>query len=240
MTFSEIDNWAEFVETHRGRVFRIALRILGSVQDAEDVTQEVFIAAFEKTDKHVVRSWGGLLVRIVMNRAFDRLRKRVEMLTLESIEIPGSDDPIEGLIAREFEDALHGLVRDLPDQQATIFSMRVFESMSVQEVADALGISCNAVSVAMLKARKALLESIISLADVSSPTGVQHRGVTHVPTGDKSFGTVPSDSGHKPDLPLHQGSTPTAPSRRSELLIALVMGIVLGAAVFALSSYLRS
>jgi DNA-directed RNA polymerase specialized sigma24 family protein len=76
MTESELPNWDRIIERHADRVFRVALRILGSVQDAEDVSQDVFTEAFQLHSAGPVRSWIGLLVRLATLRSLDRLRRK--------------------------------------------------------------------------------------------------------------------------------------------------------------------
>ena len=53
-------NWNVIVERHAERVFRIAYRILGSVHDAEDVSQIVFTEALRVQADGPVQSWTGL------------------------------------------------------------------------------------------------------------------------------------------------------------------------------------
>lgn len=59
MTEQELPDWDRIVERHAQRVFRVALRILGSVQDAEDVSQDVFVEAFKSFRHGPVQSWIG-------------------------------------------------------------------------------------------------------------------------------------------------------------------------------------
>ncbi|HEU4941117.1 MAG TPA: sigma-70 family RNA polymerase sigma factor, partial [Candidatus Eisenbacteria bacterium] len=62
----------ELVRLHLGRVFGIVLRVLGQREDAEDVTQEVFLAVLEKIDTYDSRRpFEPWLYRIAMNRALN-------------------------------------------------------------------------------------------------------------------------------------------------------------------------
>ena len=75
MTDGELPDWDRIVERHAKRVFRVAMRILRSVQDAEDVSQDVFTEAFQLHKAGPVQSWTGLLVRLATLRSLDRLRR---------------------------------------------------------------------------------------------------------------------------------------------------------------------
>jgi RNA polymerase sigma-70 factor (ECF subfamily) len=76
-------DWSSIVHANVGIVMNAALRVLGSVQDAEDVTQDVFLEAFRKWDAVDGNSWPGLLRRMAVCRALDVLRSRKKLTSLE-------------------------------------------------------------------------------------------------------------------------------------------------------------
>lgn len=152
-------DWDEIVEEHAERVFRIAYRILGSVHDAEDVSQDVFTEAMSIQKAGPVRTWTGLMVRLATVRSIDRLRKvrkQPQALPSSDIEPSGAHRPEEESIAAELATWLRGEIRTLPDQQAAVFSLAYFEQLSRNEIASALDITPEAASTTLYKARKKL------------------------------------------------------------------------------------
>jgi len=152
-------DWGKVIEKHAERVFRIAYRILGSVHDAEDVSQDVFTEAMAVHEAGPIRTWTGLMVRLATVRSIDRLRKnqgRPESLPSDNISPSATQRPEQELIAAELATWLRGEIRLLPDQQAAIFSLAYFEQLSRNEIATALGVSPEAVSTTLYKARKKL------------------------------------------------------------------------------------
>jgi RNA polymerase sigma-70 factor (ECF subfamily) len=152
-------DWGKVIEKHAERVFRIAYRILGSVHDAEDVSQDVFTEAMAVHKAGPVRTWTGLMVRLATVRSIDRLRKeqgRLEPLASANVNPSATQRPDQELIAAELATWLRGEIRMLPDQQAAIFSLAYFEQLSRNEIATALNVSPEAVSTTLYKARKKL------------------------------------------------------------------------------------
>lgn len=152
-------DWGKVIEKHAERVFRIAYRILGSVHDAEDVSQEVFTQAMAVHQNGPIRTWTGLMVRLATVRSIDRLRREQKNPEpLPSVEANSAETqrPDQELIAAELADWLRGEIRMLPDQQAAIFSLAYFEQLSRNEIATALDVSPEAVSTTLYKARKKL------------------------------------------------------------------------------------
>jgi RNA polymerase sigma-70 factor, ECF subfamily len=160
MASSESPDWDRIVERHAERVFRVALRILGSVQDAEDVSQDVFTEAFQLHRRGPVQTWTGLLVRLATLRSLDRLRRNRPTIELRECDRMSTVEPFEEVAAAELADWLRKAITQLPDQQATVFVMVHFERLTRDEVSTTLGVSPESVSTALYKARQRLLEQL--------------------------------------------------------------------------------
>jgi RNA polymerase sigma-70 factor (ECF subfamily) len=152
----ESQDWNQIVERHAHRVLRVALRVLGSVQDAEDVTQEVFVEAFRLSQISTVRCWTGLLVRLATLRSLDRLRRARTGANLRESDRITLIEPFHEAAAAELADRLRQAIGQLPDQQAAVFVMHHFDGLSRDEISTALEISAEAVSTALYKARQRL------------------------------------------------------------------------------------
>jgi RNA polymerase sigma-70 factor (ECF subfamily) len=155
-----IPDWSWIVQTHGGRVFGVAMRILGSVQDAEDVSQDVFLEACEIYSAGAVQSWAGLLVRLATLRSLDLRRRHRPTAELFERDCTASSDPAARLIRNELAESLSSAVIRLPDKQATVFIMSCYEEMARDEIAGVLRISPEAVSTLLYKARQRLAEDL--------------------------------------------------------------------------------
>jgi RNA polymerase sigma-70 factor (ECF subfamily) len=151
-------------------VFSTAWRILGHAADTEDVVQDVFLEAYQLQLRQPVRSWEGLLRRLAACRALDRLRRRQRAAPLEALALPGpSADPADAAIGRELAERLRQALAQLPEREAAVFSLRYFEDLSHQAIADALNISPGAAATALHKAR-ARLRALLT----ETPSGDRH------------------------------------------------------------------
>ena len=153
-------DWTGIVERHAERVFRIAYRILGSVHDAEDVAQIVFVEAQRVHKAGPVQSWSGLFARLATTRAIDCLRRRRKSVSISENDHVTNTGPHENVVGSELADWLRGAAAKLPEQQASVFSLSHFEQLSRNEVAAILNISPETVSTALYKARQGLLEQL--------------------------------------------------------------------------------
>jgi RNA polymerase sigma factor (sigma-70 family) len=160
MADGELPDWDRIVERHAKRVFRVALRILGSVQDTEEVSQDVFAEAFRLHTKGPIQSWTGLLVRLATLRSLDRLRRNRPSVELREGDRISRVGPFEEAAAEELAQWLRKAMTQLPDQQATVFAMFHFEHLSREDVSATLGVSPETVSTALYKARQRLLSQL--------------------------------------------------------------------------------
>jgi RNA polymerase sigma-70 factor (ECF subfamily) len=162
MADSAFPDWDRIVERHAKCVFRVALRILGSVHDAEDVSQDVFTEAFRLHKTGPVQSWTGLLVRIATFRSIDRMRRNRPTVGLRESDRISSVEPFEEVAAAELAHWLRKAIAQLPDQQAAVFAMFHFEQLSRDEIAATLDVSPESVSTALYKARQHLQTQLLT------------------------------------------------------------------------------
>ena len=154
-------DWELLVREHGLAVFRIAFRILGDAGEAEDVMQDVFCEAWRIQRSEGVTNWPGLLRRLAVLRALDRLRRRRPVVPLAEHHLAEAHSgPPEVAMARELAQQLRQCLRELPDQQAAAFSLFYFENLSRGQIAQALETTVGAVSAALSKARRSLKSSL--------------------------------------------------------------------------------
>ena len=85
--------WEEIVREHSARVYRLAYRLTGNKQDAEDLTQETFIRVFRSLSSYTPGTFEGWLHRITTNLFLDMVRRRsrirMEALPEDTDRLPG-------------------------------------------------------------------------------------------------------------------------------------------------------
>jgi RNA polymerase sigma-70 factor, ECF subfamily len=166
--------FAQMLDQTSGHIYHVALQILGDEQDAEDVLQETYLKALRSLPAFEGRSslmtW---LYRIAVNEALMAVRRRKPQAL--SVEEPDSDDesdsqemeivdfcclPEGELLSAESRRALDQAVQHLPANLRVVFVMRDMESLSIQDTAEALGLSENNVKTRLLRARLRLRQEL--------------------------------------------------------------------------------
>jgi RNA polymerase sigma-70 factor (ECF subfamily) len=154
----------QILKLHERRVLMLSWRLLGNIEDAQDITQEVFLRAFKYLHRFdtskPVEAW---LVRITVNvcRDFGRHRQRRQSLSAE-FQLPGvtNTDPYSDLASGERKRMLREAIASLPHKERAAFVLRDIEGLSTAEVAGILNSSETTVrsqiSIARVKIRKAI------------------------------------------------------------------------------------
>jgi RNA polymerase sigma-70 factor (ECF subfamily) len=154
--------FSALVRRYQDRVYRFVLRMIGSRDEALDLTQEVFIRAWQALPdwepQAQFRTW---LFRIAANAATDTLRRRkvVEFVALdEDYDVPGTGvDPEVQLQTKQRLRALEAALERLPHEQREIVLLRELEDMSYGEISAALGVAEGTVKSRLARAREALM-----------------------------------------------------------------------------------
>src|SRR5262249_13384098 len=129
------------------RVYSIALRITGSPEDAEDATQEAFVAAFQhRADFRGASALSTWLYRIAVNAALQRARARRPAGPLPSDEeegavVAGTGDVPRRVELGELREEIERAVRLLPEGERAALVLRDVEGFSTAKAAAILELS---------------------------------------------------------------------------------------------------
>ncbi|MEE4546327.1 RNA polymerase sigma factor [Streptomyces sp. V4-01] len=161
------DAFAVLVQRHSGPLLALAYRMLGVLQDAEEIVQEAFTSAWRRLPEFrqdaAFRTW---MYRIVTNRCLDVLRGRRPVVPLDAVVEPTSSGP-RGQPARAAESAaatraLDEALRDLPPAQRACWILRELHGLSYQEIAHVAGMSEQTVRGDLFRARRTLMKEMAS------------------------------------------------------------------------------
>jgi RNA polymerase sigma-70 factor (ECF subfamily) len=166
------DAFRLLVEQHSRAVFRLAFRMTGNEQDAEDVVQETFLRAYRQLGKYEARSsFSTWLYRIASNYSLDliRMRKRHEdkrelgkaderdILQTLPVNTPGPD---RILYSSQVQERVNEALNELSAQERTAFVLRHFEGLSIDEIGETLGTGTNATKHSIFRAVQKLRRSL--------------------------------------------------------------------------------
>jgi len=170
----EVSAFEQLVKRYDRNIFRIAQHITQNREDAEDVTQDAFLKAYENLEQFQGNSkfytW---LVRIAVNESLMKLRRRRTDRTVSLDEdIKTEEDTMPREVADwspnpeqlykqgELKEILRKTVQGLPASFRTVFVLRDVEGLSTEETAEALNLSIPAVKSRLLRARLQLRERL--------------------------------------------------------------------------------
>jgi len=153
------------VRRHQRRVHRFLLMLLRDPDEADNLTQECFLRAYQNRSsfrgESSLETW---LLRIAVNLARDHARNRKagfwkRLLGLEDEEdgaahnvASGEASPEQQLLAREDVRAVWEVANQLSQQQRAVFLLRFVEEMELSEIASALGLQVGSVKTHLFRA----------------------------------------------------------------------------------------
>lgn len=143
---------------HQDMVYRVALSVLGSVPDAEDAVQEVFLRLYQQPqppEGEGLRRW---LIRVTVNHCRDILRSPWRKRRVPLTELPA--EPSEPVFDREEQRELYRAVLALPEKYRTVVHLFYYEELSIREIAELLKLSPSAVTTRLSRARARLKEQL--------------------------------------------------------------------------------
>jgi len=167
----ESDAFRTLVERFEKPSYNFFLRLTGSSEDAEDLTQELFVALFRTARKYRSEApFKSYFYRIASNMAASHMRKRkiraassIDAMMEGGFDVASQrheDDPEASYHSREIRRRYEAALADLPREWRIAIELRVARELSYEEIAGAMGKSVAAVESILYRARERLAEEM--------------------------------------------------------------------------------
>ncbi|PMB25563.1 sigma-70 family RNA polymerase sigma factor [Fischerella thermalis] len=159
---------------HGRLVYGLALKILADSQEAEDLTQEIFLTLWRKASSNPdCRFFVRYLVTVTRSRAIDKIRARTRQLKLVekvgtmSNDITPEPTPVEQATFAERATRIYDALAQLPEKQRQVIELAYNQGLSQSEIAQKIDIPLGTVKTctrqALLKLKRILLDSDLSI-----------------------------------------------------------------------------
>ena len=167
-------SWDEIVRTHSARVYRLAYRLTGNRQDAEDLTQDVFVRVFRSLSSYTPGTFEGWLHRITTNLFLDMVRRRAR------IRFEALPDDAERLVSKDrspdvvydethFDGDVQAALDALPPDFRAAVVLCDLEGLSYEEIAATLGVKIGTIRSRIHRGRSQLRAALAHRAPTPEP-----------------------------------------------------------------------
>lgn len=168
----DISAFEELVDRYKKPVFSIVYRMIGQYQEAEDITQDVFVNVYQKLyqfDSN--KKFAPWIYRIATNASISALRRRKKVINLDFDEAYGkayedyytanSGNPQLVFEREELKNFINEAIDELPESYRAVVVLRYQMDLNNQEIAEILGVSKENIEVKVHRARKALRKIVV-------------------------------------------------------------------------------
>ncbi|MBS7563551.1 sigma-70 family RNA polymerase sigma factor [Mucilaginibacter sp. Bleaf8] len=168
--------YADLMQRYKDSIYFMSLKMVNNKEDAMDITVETFAKAFEKLDKYQPEyAFSTWLFRVATNNCIDFLRKKkLNTVSINNMMDEEDDRPLqikadvlnpeETSIKKQQSTELKLLIESLPPRYRNLLTLRYFDELSYEEIAQQLDLPLGTVKAQLFRA-KYLLGNIINRMD---------------------------------------------------------------------------
>jgi RNA polymerase sigma-70 factor (ECF subfamily) len=151
----DVESFAILVERHHERCLRLATRLIGSTQDAEEAVQDAFVRAYRALGRYEEREqFGAWLTRILVNRcrtAAARSSRRAQTFVHDEVAA-GAAPARGGADARMWRAEIERALAALPSEQREAFVLKHVEELDYEAMAKITGVGVSALKMRVKRA----------------------------------------------------------------------------------------
>ncbi len=155
--------FAVLVDRYKYMVFTVAMKILKNNEEAEEVSQDVFLKVFQALPTFKGGSkFSTWVYRIAYNRSLDYLKKLGRGIATASIDeyqdfhIPTLENALEALENRDRKHTIKEAMKELAVEDSLVLTLHYFEELSLKEISEVMQITVDNVKVRLFRSRKRL------------------------------------------------------------------------------------
>lgn len=159
----DVNAFAFLVEKYKHMVFTLAIRIIKNREEAEEISQDVFVKSFQKLSNFKGDSkFSTWLYKIAYNTSLDELRRNKKHVRSENIEnindgdLENVQDALEFLQEEERKKVIKKALLKLDEVQRTILTLFYFEELPLKEISKIVNLSPDNVKIKLFRSRKKL------------------------------------------------------------------------------------
>ena len=168
--------FSELVRIYENKAYHLALRMVGNPEDAYDVAQDAFLAAWRGLPSFRGESgFSTWLYRLVSNAAIDHLRRTKHQrgnvsLDDEELNLDAPDEsptPQEAAEEKDLKEVVAAGLKELSDDHRTVLVMREVQELSYEEIAESLQLDLGTVKSRISRARTHLRKILLQSGNLS-------------------------------------------------------------------------
>ncbi len=159
----EVNAFAMLIDRYKHMVYTLSLRMMKTTEEAEEVSQDVFLKAFQKLDSYKGTSkFSTWLYSITYHKCLDSLSRKRKQPTHYAVEIQEeiteekTASILEAIEANELRGQLEQCIQQLREEDAFLVTLYYLEEQTLEEIATVTGMTKNNVKVKLFRSRKKL------------------------------------------------------------------------------------
>ena len=158
-----VNAYAFLVERYKHMVYTLTIRIVKSKEDAEEVSQDVFVKAFKKLDSFKGDSkFSTWIYKIAYYASLDVIKKNKRFINSENIDdfydgdLGNVQDALESLHSKERKKVINKALLKLDEDERIILTLFYFEEMPIKEISKVVNLTEDNIKVKLFRSRKKL------------------------------------------------------------------------------------
>ncbi|MHB1108589.1 MAG: RNA polymerase sigma factor [Lutibacter sp.] len=160
-----VNDYAILVEKYKHMVFTLTIRIVKNREEAEEVSQDVFVKAYKNLKNFKGDSkFSTWIYKIAYYASLDVLKHNKRLISLENIDtfkerdLGNTDDSLEYLHERERKKVINDAILKLGEDERVIVTLYYFEELPIKEIAKVVDLSEDNIKIKLFRSRKKLAE----------------------------------------------------------------------------------